>query len=80
MQGAKILISLPDELCARFRAVTPRRQRSKVIRYLIEKEVDKREKTLYECALAIEKDEQLQQEAQDWSTTINDGINEHEAW
>lgn len=80
MHVAKILISLPDELSARFRAVTPRKQRSKVIRYLIEKEVDKREKTLYECALAVEKDKQLQQEMQDWSTTLNDEISEDEAW
>jgi len=43
----KVLVSIPDTLADRFRALIPARQRSKVIAYLIETEVEKREKSLY---------------------------------
>ncbi|OGT57326.1 MAG: hypothetical protein A3F43_05270 [Gammaproteobacteria bacterium RIFCSPHIGHO2_12_FULL_42_10] len=72
----KVLISLPDQLAVRLRATIPPRQRSKIITHLIEKEVIKREQTLYECALAVEKDHSLQQEMEEWDITINDGLNE----
>ena len=78
MQTAKILISLPGELSSRFQTLIPRQQRSKVIRRLIEEEVIKREKALYDCALAVEKDEQLNKEMADWSTTLRDGIEDNE--
>lgn len=72
----KILISLPDELTARLRATIPARQRSKVITHLIEDEVERRERMLYECAVAVENDKDLQNEMKDWNVTIADGLNE----
>lgn len=72
----KVLISLPDQLVARMRATIPTRQRSKIITYLIEEEVEKRERALYECALAVEKDHALQQEMSEWDVTLADGLNE----
>ncbi|MEJ2672081.1 MAG: hypothetical protein P8168_07750 [Deltaproteobacteria bacterium] len=57
----------------------PPRQRSKVVAALLEKEVRRRERELYECALAVEKDEQLQSEMVDWDVTVGDGI-ETETW
>jgi hypothetical protein len=75
----KILISVTDQLALRLKAAIPQRQRSKVIAYLIEQEIDKREKMLYECALAVEKDQALQGEMQEWDITLQDGL-ENESW
>ena len=70
----KILISIPDTLVDRFRSLIPARQRSKVLVRLIELEIEKREKELYECALALEKDEDLSKEMSEWDTTLMDGL------
>ena len=51
---SKVLISIPDQLAARMKAAIPQRQRSKIIVCLIEKEVEKRERELYDCAAAVE--------------------------
>lgn len=72
----KVLISLPDQLALRMRAAIPARQRSKIITHLIEEEIEKRERALYECALAVEKDKKLRQEMDEWDITLNDGLNE----
>ena len=76
----KILISLPDQLANRMRSAIPARQRSKIFTRLIEKEVDKREKALYECALAVEKDGALREEMEEWDITLNDGLKNDESW
>jgi hypothetical protein len=75
----KVLVSLSDELFARMQAVIPPRQRSKVAADLLEKEVRRREREIYECALAVEQDERLQAEMADWDVTVGDGI-ETETW
>ena len=75
----RVLISLPDQLAARLRAAIPTRQRSKVITHLIDIEVKKRERALYECAAAVEKDEALSQEMQEWDLTLQDGLND-DSW
>ena len=75
----KVLISLPDELGARMQAVIPTRQRSKIIAALLEEEIKRRERELYECALAVEQDEQLNAEMADWDVTVGDGL-EVEPW
>lgn len=75
----KILISIPDELACRMRAAIPSRQRSKTITHLIEEEVKKREKLLYECAQAVEKDQALNKEMNEWDATLEDGL-EDESW
>lgn len=72
----KILISLPDQLAVRMRATIPPRQRSKIITHLIEEEIEKRERSLYECALAVEQDSGLREEMTEWDITIRDGLNE----
>ena len=76
---SKILISIPDEQAARMRATIPARQRSKVIVKLIENEVARREKLLYDCAVAVEKDEKLSAEMEDWKDTLQDGLMD-ESW
>ena len=75
----KILISMPDQLAARMRAAIPARQRSKIITDLIEKEIKKREQSLYECAAAVEKDATLHNEMKDWDVTLQDGLDD-ESW
>jgi hypothetical protein len=75
----KILISVPNQLVSRLKAAIPQRQRSKVIVHLIEIEIEKREKMLYECAMAVEKDHALNDEMKEWDTTLQDGL-KHESW
>lgn len=75
----KVLISIPDKIASRMRAAIPQRQRSKIIVQLIEKEIEKREKALYECAMAIEQEHALNQEMKDWDETLQDGLAD-ESW
>jgi len=70
----KILISLPDQLAKRMKAAIPERGRSKVIASLLEAEIAKREKKLYECALAVENDADLNADMEAWDLTIEDGL------
>ena len=63
---SKVLISIPDDIASRMRAAIPDRQRSKVIVKLIETELKKREKALYDCAVAVEQDNLLNDEMDDW--------------
>ena len=71
----KVLISIPDDIASRMRAAIPQRQRSKVIVRLIEAEIDRRERALYECAVAVESDSLLNNEMEDWDITFQDGMN-----
>ncbi|MBI2785840.1 MAG: hypothetical protein HYX60_05855 [Legionella longbeachae] len=75
----KVLISMPDKIASRMRASIPPKQRSKVIVELIEKEIEKREKALYECAIAVEQDKALSEEMNDWDVTLQDGFAD-ESW
>lgn len=78
----KILISIPDNLVSRLRAVIPPRSRSKIISHLIAEEIDRRENDLYANALSVEKDEALNKEMKAWDITSGDGLKElkHESW
>jgi len=75
----KVLVSLPDDLATRMRAVMPNRQRSRIIAEVLEKEINRREKELYECAKSVELDDALNKELSDWNITVGDGI-ETESW
>jgi metal-responsive CopG/Arc/MetJ family transcriptional regulator len=75
----KVLISIPDEIASRMRAMIPSRQRSKVIVNLIEKEIKRREQQLYHCAVAVEQDAALHKEMEDWDVTVQDGLSD-ESW
>jgi hypothetical protein len=79
MSTAKILISLPTELSIRFKNLIPPRKRSAIVQNLLQKELDKMDRKLYKCAQAVEKDAKLNQEMQDWDSTINDGLDD-ETW
>ncbi|MEI6614517.1 MAG: hypothetical protein WCL37_06440 [Chrysiogenales bacterium] len=75
----KVLISIPDSILSRLRAIIPDRQRSKFISAIVERELKKREQALFQCALKVENDKELNAEMKDWDATINDGI-ENESW
>ena len=75
----KILVSLPDDLADRMRAVIPSKQRSKIIAKYLEQEIERREKELYECARDVEADKDLNGEMSDWDNTMGDGL-ESESW
>lgn len=75
----QISISLPDELIAKMRMLIPQQQYSQIFIQLLEKELQIREKALYQAACEAETDDRLNQEISDWNVTINDGI-EHETW
>ena len=75
----RILITVPDILAARMKAVLPSGQRSRVIARILEKEIDRRERELYECAMAVEADTALNEDLEGWETTTGDGV-EHETW
>ncbi len=64
---------MPTQFTSRISTVTPE-QHGKVITRLTDKEAKKREKDLYECAAAVEKDNALQQEMKDWDATLQDGL------
>lgn len=74
MKKVQVLLSLPDALSARMKAAIPLRQHSKVISELIKKEVKKRDAMLYECALAVESDYNLNDEMKEWDVTFDDGL------
>jgi hypothetical protein len=73
---SKILVSIPDTLTNRMKAVIPPRQRSKILSKLLEEEVRRREAELFKCASEVEKDRALSSEMQDWDITIGDGIDD----
>ena len=73
---SKVLISIPDQLALRMKVVIPSQQRSKLIARLIEKEVEKRERALYECAVAVEKDSALSRDMKEWDITLQDGLDD----
>jgi len=75
----KVLISVPDDLLARMRAVIPNRQRSRIIAEVLESEVERRERALYECARDVEADKALNTEMSEWDLTVGDGI-EPKTW
>ncbi len=75
----KVLVSLPDDLAARFKRIIPARQRSKIIAKILDAEIAKREHALYQCACDVEADNALNNEMGDWEATISDGI-DSDSW
>ena len=75
----EVLVSLPEQLATRMKAVLPREERSRTIAELIAREIDQREQQLARCARELEKDQHLQQDMKAWAATLNDGLSD-EAW
>lgn len=71
----QILLHLPDDLAAKFKAAVPQGKRSSFIADLLEKALPSDEEDpLYLLALEVEQDEALNVEMRDWDGVIGDGL------
>ena len=78
MSTQQILIRLPEDVAARFKAAVPARQRNKFIANLVAGAVASQEDELARIAAAVTEDErsnpELAQEMRDWEATLEDGM------
>ena len=83
MSTQQILIRLPEDVAARFKAAVPARQRNKFVADLVARAVARQEDELTRIAAAVTDEErrnpELAQEMRDWEATIADGMQEHAA-
>jgi hypothetical protein len=74
---AKVMFSFPDKLVIRMKAVIPPRERSKVIAMLLEKEIAKREQSLFTSAKELEESINLTAEMKNWDNEFGgDGLDD----
>lgn len=80
MATQQILIRLPDEIAAKFKAAIPARQRNKFVAELVASAVARHEENLAKIATAVTNDEKrnpdIAQEMRDWEATAGDGLQE----
>jgi len=80
MSTQQILIRLPEDIAARFKAAVPARQRNKFVADLVARAVARQEDELTRIAVAVTDEErcnpELAQEMRDWEATIGDGMEE----
>jgi predicted transcriptional regulator len=78
MSTTQLLIRLPDELARRLKRSVSPRHRSKFIQRLLEEALppeDGDDDPLYRAAMAVEQDEALGAEMDEWETaTVEDGL------
>lgn len=83
MSTQQILIRLPEDVAARFKAAVPARQRNKFVADLVARAVTRQEDELARIAAAVTDEERrnpdLAQEMRDWEATIGDGMADHAA-
>jgi len=81
MSTQQILIRLPEDVAARFKAAVPARQRNKFVADLVANAIARQEDELTKIAVAVSDEErrrpELAQEMHDWEATIGDGMEEH---
>ena len=80
MSTQQILIRLPEDVAARFKAAVPARQRNKFVADLVARAVARQDDELARIAVAVTDEErrnpELAQEMRDWEATIGDGMEE----
>ena len=69
-----VLFSLPEEVVAALNLFVPTDQQDQFVAETLRKALEQQEQALYECALAVEQDEELNDELGDWQVTLSDGI------
>lgn len=77
MATQPVLVRLPEDLVLRFRRRVPSRGRSAFVQRLLEQALPADEDDddpLYQAALAVERDEVLASEMQDWDVVAGDGL------
>ena len=78
MSTQQILIRLPDEIAAKFKAAVPARQRNKFVAELVATAVARHEEKLAKIATAVTNEEKrnpsIAQEMRDWDAAVGDGL------
>jgi len=69
-----ILFSLPEEIISSLHQLVPADEQDQFVASVLRKALEQQEQALYECALAVEQDEELNAEIDDWQVTLTDGI------
>jgi hypothetical protein len=69
-----IHFSLPEEIIHSLNQLVPLDEHDQFVARALRKALEQQEQALYECALAVEQDEELNAELDDWQVTITDGI------
>ena len=69
-----IHFSLPEEIISSLHQFVPADQQDQFVASVLRKALEQQEQALYECALAVEQDEELNAEIDDWHVTRTDGI------
>jgi hypothetical protein len=69
-----IHFSLPEEIIHSLNQLVPTEQQDQFVAKALRMALERQEQALYECALAVEQDEELNAELDDWQVTLNDGI------
>ena len=70
----QVLLQLPDDLAARFKAAVPKQARSAFVAELLAKALPEQDDALYHLALEVENDPELSAMADDWDVTAGDGL------
>lgn len=74
---SRVMFSLPEQLVSRMRTFIPEGERSELVARLLEKEIQNRERLLYQRASELEACAGLNQEMAKWDKELGqDGLNE----
>ena len=74
----QVLLHLPDDLAARFKAAVPKQERSAFVAELLAKALPEQDGALYKLALDVENDPALSAMVDDWDVTAGDGLEARE--
>jgi hypothetical protein len=69
-----IRFSLPAEIIRSLHQFVPANTHDQFVASVLRKALEQQEQALYECALAVEQDQELNAELDDWQVTLTDGL------
>ena len=69
-----IHFSLPEEIIHSLNQLVPTGEQDEFVARVLRNALEQQEQALYECALAVEQDEGLNAELDDWQVTLADGM------
>jgi hypothetical protein len=69
-----VQFALPEEIIQSLNQLVPPDQQDEFVAKALREALEQQEQALYECALAVEQDEELNAELEDWQVTLTDGI------
>ena len=71
---AVIHFSLPAEIIRSLHRLVPADEQDQFVASVLRQALEQQEQSLYECALAVEQDQELNAELDDWQATLADGL------